>query len=75
MISDLPWRNVVSLGSTRQIRQKESGNAIFVGAFFLIEHPGVITAHDGDLLFRFRSGNEKAGRGLGQIRAVGRLDE
>src|SRR5437879_5813188 len=65
----------VSHELTGHVREKETGNAIFVSAFLLIQHPGVITAHDGYLLFRFRSRNEKPSGGLGQIRTIGRLDE
>jgi hypothetical protein len=30
---------------SRQIRKEERSNAIFVAAFFLIQHPGIISAH------------------------------
>src|SRR5437588_7080329 len=30
---------------SRQVRKEERSNAIFVGAFLLVEHPGIVPTH------------------------------
>src|SRR4029077_727714 len=57
------------------IRKKETGNAVFVAALFLVQHSCIVPVHERGLLFRLRSREEKPARDPCQIRTVGRFYE